>query len=601
MNKQIYGSVGDVIFHQKYISLLQYIRMNSDFDPVKLLDAIISFHYVISRTTNVATRVKKDDNKWIECYLPVLEKTNIRLLKNTPSDDLLAAIEKELTPFDFSDREFDTIFGELYQHREEEKTRKYTYGNVAEDIVRSVIEGVFLSGDILKLKSVKIFDPACGSGSFLVKSVRVLSDIWSRVREKWPDLECFSVRDILKHNIYGVDIDPKAIDVAKFTLNLFAQSLEDQTFVNLDSNIVTGDYLEDDENKQVDLYSGHYDFVFGNPPWVKTGAFKYNASKRTTKFNLKLSNLSQEFLLEATNRWIKTEGIVAMILPDKCIDNTLFKQRLYNYKILKCTYFAVGQLYTNNSCCVIVLQKSNVVDDNHQIPIIYGDSIKQIDQTKFILETLPLSTLVSNTYELKVKLNSIPLKLKDLFDSYSGMSVGRGGLVGGKSKFLRNLTFDLQNLESFDYDKSEFRRKRRDIRHIFLGPKIIIRRFKGAFGRYVSKLDNTGIFCSTSYCIVVPKDNSEKGLYFALGYLHSNLAQFLLDTEAISKKSAETNIRHLDKLPMYNDDLSIDRIAHVAKEFVHTGSLDRNKLDMLVYSMFGLQSKEIDEIEKSFE
>lgn len=76
------------------------------------------------------------------------------------------------------------------------------------------------------IREVKILDPACGSGHFLVIAFGLLLALYqeeARHRgEEWSDKEI--VESILAHNLYGVDIDARAVQIAAAALLLKAKS-----------------------------------------------------------------------------------------------------------------------------------------------------------------------------------------------------------------------------------------------------------------------------------------------------------------------------------------------------------------------------------------
>lgn len=77
------------------------------------------------------------------------------------------------------------------------------------------------------IRAVKMLDPACGSGHFLVIAVGLLVALYqeeARHRgEEWSDREI--VESILANNLYGVDIDARAVQIAAAALFLKAKSL----------------------------------------------------------------------------------------------------------------------------------------------------------------------------------------------------------------------------------------------------------------------------------------------------------------------------------------------------------------------------------------
>ena len=73
------------------------------------------------------------------------------------------------------------------------------------------------------LLSIKVCDPACGSGHFLLAAARRIGKELARVRttdEAAPNPEEMrkAIRDVIQHCIYGVDINPLAVDLCKVAL-----------------------------------------------------------------------------------------------------------------------------------------------------------------------------------------------------------------------------------------------------------------------------------------------------------------------------------------------------------------------------------------------
>lgn len=70
-------------------------------------------------------------------------------------------------------------------------------------------------------RELEVFDPACGSGHFLLYAFDVLERIW---RKECPDMDYGEIpSQILEHNLYGVDLDLRACQLAAFNLYLKAR------------------------------------------------------------------------------------------------------------------------------------------------------------------------------------------------------------------------------------------------------------------------------------------------------------------------------------------------------------------------------------------
>lgn len=133
--------------------------------------------------------------------------------------------------------------------------------------------------------NVKILDPSCGSGIFLVKSYQRLICRWKAAQRAQnggeTEISPRTLRQILENNLFGVDKHPNAIRVASFSLYLAMcdeidprhyWSDEDRvSFPPLrDKTLVTADFFEEKNGFRTKEEAGIYDLVIGNPPWGDT-------------------------------------------------------------------------------------------------------------------------------------------------------------------------------------------------------------------------------------------------------------------------------------------------------------------------------------------
>lgn len=133
------------------------------------------------------------------------------------------------------------------------------------------------------LQNVKVVDPACGSGAFLVYVFDYLLAENKRVASILGG-GLFSGEDymksILKNNIYGVDLNEESVEITK--LSLWLKSAEkNKRLTTLDKNIKCGNSIIEDyavvNNKAFDwkkefpeiFANGGFDVVVGNPPYVR--------------------------------------------------------------------------------------------------------------------------------------------------------------------------------------------------------------------------------------------------------------------------------------------------------------------------------------------
>ncbi|MDP3009821.1 MAG: N-6 DNA methylase [Methylococcales bacterium] len=145
-----------------------------------------------------------------------------------------------------------------------------------------------------RLESIKVIDPSCGSGAFLVAAFDVFAPYYQELalalRRLYPaTLEEFNGdRAILTHNLYGVDINAGAIEIAKLSLWL-KTAKQGQKLDSLDGHLVCGNSLRfkpDNKSRFSSehfgwkttfkniLANGGFDVVLGNPPYVRMEILK---------------------------------------------------------------------------------------------------------------------------------------------------------------------------------------------------------------------------------------------------------------------------------------------------------------------------------------
>lgn len=109
------------------------------------------------------------------------------------------------------------LLSEIYEHflgaSKTSKGQYYTPLNLVDLILSEKIP------NDTRQWNLKILDPACGSGVFLVESYKRLIRIWKLANRK-ETIDFESLKAILCNNIYGIDIDATALSVASFGLYL---------------------------------------------------------------------------------------------------------------------------------------------------------------------------------------------------------------------------------------------------------------------------------------------------------------------------------------------------------------------------------------------
>jgi hypothetical protein len=101
-----------------------------------------------------------------------------------------------------------------------------------------------------RIKSIKILDPGCGSGAFFMPVIGLLMQVHSIFTNKLglPFKEYDIKKQIIENNIFGSEINPDAVEIAKLRLWLelvsTAENVEEIDLLpNIDYNIIAGNSL----------------------------------------------------------------------------------------------------------------------------------------------------------------------------------------------------------------------------------------------------------------------------------------------------------------------------------------------------------------------
>ncbi len=200
------------------------------------------------------------------------------------------------------------------------------------------------------IHEMTILDPACGSGSFLIRAYDALLRYHADASDR-PEEHIFSDERtaILKRNIFGVDLDSQAVEIAR--LNLLIRGLAQRELLPfLDQNIRRGNSLisgepealkkwfgdEWEEKHPLDwekvfpkvMSDGGFDVVIGNPPYVRVDALP-KEEKRLWKdgFGSAVGKYDVYYLfLELASRLISDKGCIGFITPNRYCTNTTGEQ-----------------------------------------------------------------------------------------------------------------------------------------------------------------------------------------------------------------------------------------------------------------------------------
>jgi type I restriction-modification system DNA methylase subunit len=204
---------------------------------------------------------------------------------------------------------------------------KDTVHYTPEYIVDFILDGVLPWDD--EEWNLKILDPACGSGIFLVKAFQRLIYRWE-LAHKVP-ISVNTLRSLLENNIFGVDIDKEAVRVASFSLYMMMiDSIDPLKYWDKEvcfprlrnRQLFNADFFEENkEGFRTNEDAATYDLVLGNAPWCKNSITNSEFAKsweereeNEGKWKTSYGNIGPLFLPKAA-ALTKCGGTVTMMQP----------------------------------------------------------------------------------------------------------------------------------------------------------------------------------------------------------------------------------------------------------------------------------------------
>lgn len=238
---------------------------------------------------------------------------------------------------------------------------------------------------------LKIIDPACGSGIFLVKSFQRLIHRW-KLSHEGQSMRAETLRYLLERNIFGIDKDPHAVRVACFSLYLaMCDEIEPRhywaqvTFPPMrQRRLVCSDFFREDQegfNTKEDALS--YDLVVGNAPFgagVITEHARIWACSDDRNWTIPNNDAGGLFLIKGA-QLCSEDGSIALIQSANTLlfnistaltfQKELFTahqvKEIYNFSALRSRVFKRKAHVRNTSvapvCLVILHREKPSVDD----------------------------------------------------------------------------------------------------------------------------------------------------------------------------------------------------------------------------------------------
>lgn len=267
-----------------------------------------------------------------------------RLLKGEDIGDgqlsLFELYDFSIIPIEFISNVYELFIG---QDNQEKAGAYYTPLFLVDYILKETVEKKLSSKG--SDYNCKVLDPACGSGIFLVETLRKIIEKYISIKgdKIISNANEFktAIKDLAKENIYGIDKDSSAVQVAIFSIYLtlldYLEPPEIEKFkfpVLLNTNFFEADFFDEDLPFDKQFKDIEFDFILGNPPWMRGKGEKKKPlyveyiekrrkkekSKDTPQIDIGNKEIAQAFLLRSSD-FSKMETKCTLIVTSKALYN----------------------------------------------------------------------------------------------------------------------------------------------------------------------------------------------------------------------------------------------------------------------------------------
>ncbi len=539
----------------------------------------------------------------------------------------------------------------------------YTPRYIVNFITKNTVEKILNNKGLSKVKEVKILDPACGSGSFLVSAIENLDQYYRVHYKNWAELSRDEKLKLIKNNIFGVDLDERAVSIAK--LNIYLQVLTQRgqadirahhtLLPELKENVKLGNSLIVEEKIAGEAFDwrkefkdtmggGGFDVIIGNPPYVRVDSLKEEEkSYWKEKFETATGKYDIYYLfVELSLELLKEEGLFGFIIPNKfCAASSakVLRDKLINntksLSIVSVSSMGVFRDAANYPVILLFrkgkgLKEIEIGNATDQLMLL-GNGFQRYSINKKDMDLLPHKVFPINTGQKEIDLVIRLLRENEKFGKYINISEG----LRIPEKYERD-DEKIKILKQFQFEKWSGIRKAGTISESNL-KKVISEKSD----RYINLLKDKIVIAEDALSITATLDNQKMvpqgGVYFGtlinddgslkyiLGLLNSKLLSFVykvlfggmhmgggylryrtefLDELPIKKmggKQLEEMIGLVEKILLLNERLSEGGGKNTGQyaRIKEQNGMVEKEINELVYNIYGITKEERKIIEDS--
>lgn len=493
--------------------------------------------------------------------------------------DMISSIYEQIT-----DRKLRKEFGQFFTHKE---------------LVEFIVDNLPISAE------TTILDPACGAGAFLIEALKRNTGNIS--------------------NIYGIDIDPVAVELSKLNIEVFSGK-------KIIENIVNANTIKDfnfQKNFPKIYTDGGFDIIIGNPPFQNLRK-NVDYNEKESIYSEVINNVvnSATLMLAKGFEFLKEEGHLGFVLPknlvrvdsfamirDFLIENTFIQQIFdVNHYFKDVRGDQIVLIFQKRKLSTVEMKglktKISILDKNGDInnpysyyspqsdfrkysffPIFYREEIKQLtDKLLSIPETLEKVTKGQIFRGINLSVNHKAIskeKSEKSFITYRGDSIKKFGIK--YPIYLNPLLLDkiVRKIGVLQKDK------------------VILQNIFSREGGITATCSNKNELNIDTVTNVLSDDLDLK---FILGIMNSNLANFFMIfiIFLVSNFTMHMDKKYIGRLPIIiPEEREIKEVINLVDKLLELEEKNSQEyfslfeqLNRKIYSIYKLDNSEIELIEQ---
>ena len=490
----------------------------------------------------------------------------------------------------------------------------------------------------------KVLDPTCGSGVFLVESLRRMI---KKYEKSGIELNSEVLTGIVTENIFGIDRDENAVNIAVLSVlltvydYLTAEEIRDFKLpVLLNKNFFVCDLF--DLNREINDLP-HFDLIVGNPPWgdkqdlaleycknnnipisnkeiiqsvlIRVGDFADDMSEIALvcsskvlynhnavafrKYFLNRFNLEKVLELSAIRRKIFPNAIgpAAILFYNKKLNESNIVEHI-SLKPNK-LFYLLSSVVIQSDDVKFISQKDLLEHDWVWKSLIYGNLIdfnllKRLKNTKSINDYINEFALISSS---GIQESKNPTSDASKYLNFNYLDVGKN------KKMLKRYYIDESNVEK--WNKKRVHRIRNE--KIFYPPYVLMKTGTNTSFQCVSTYSEKKWVFKNAVRAIKGLKKDEKILKSIVGFLNSKFFTYFsfLTFSSIGVERQQLLINEITSLPLIIDDTLVRYVDYILKAHEDFDcekiKVIQEKIDNLILKLLSFNAEEIDSFNYLFD